>query len=114
MDRECKECGASKPLEGFSPSGLFYKDGGQRRHTVCKICENRLRVVRYRLKKAHAPPEACENCGRLSKVQLDHDHLSGHFRGWLCRECNLGLGKIGDSLAAAEQLVAHLKRYEPS
>jgi len=28
---------------------------------------------------------------------LDHDHETGAFRGWLCRNCNSGLGFLGDN-----------------
>ena len=45
-------------------------------------------------------PEACELCGTLSKPErglcVDHDHVTGEFRGWLCGNCNRGLGLLGD------------------
>lgn len=54
-------------------------------------------------------PELCErDCGRKA-AHLDHCHITGAFRGWLCRRCNLGIGLLGDT---AEDLRAGLKYLE--
>lgn len=57
-------------------------------------------------------PETCEVCGNKSRdgrsLSLDHCHTTGRFRGWLCNSCNLGLGLIGDSMAAVERLHVYL------
>lgn len=44
-------------------------------------------------------PAACEACGDTSKraLDLDHNHLTGTFRGWLCNRCNRALGFLKDS-----------------
>ena len=58
-------------------------------------------------------PETCECCGKLPtnySLHLDHDHATGKFRGWLCRHCNLAIGKLGDSLAGVELAIAYLQR----
>lgn len=42
---------------------------------------------------------SCDLCGVDStRLNLDHDHASMKFRGWLCISCNTGLGKFGDSV----------------
>jgi|SRR5271155_197318 len=47
-------------------------------------------------------PDRCECCGRLPMGQpslaLDHCHSTGVFRGWICMNCNQGIGKLGDNL----------------
>ncbi|MFI5091765.1 MAG: endonuclease domain-containing protein [Terriglobales bacterium] len=46
-------------------------------------------------------PRLCECCGRLPgkrSLALDHDHVTGAFRGWLCGKCNAGIGLLGDTL----------------
>jgi hypothetical protein len=52
-------------------------------------------------------PESSSCKNRLS---IDHDHLTGKFRGFICDNHNRGIGMIGDTLEAAEQVVAYLKR----
>jgi hypothetical protein len=58
-------------------------------------------------------PETCECCGRENKrrvLALDHCHLTGRFRGWLCDACNLGMGKLGDTAEALQKALEYLKR----
>jgi hypothetical protein len=62
-------------------------------------------------------PNNCECCGRLSSrprraLALDHCHVTGKFRGWLCTACNLALGKLGDSIEGLERALAYLRRFE--
>jgi Recombination endonuclease VII len=55
----------------------------------------------------------CECCGRLPAIKplmLDHDHITGAFRGWLCVNCNLGLGMLGDSEQSLQQALNYLIR----
>lgn len=68
---------------------------------------------RYGLPEPTRPePAHCELCGQTQKghLHLDHDHSTGHFRGWLCRRCNLGLGMLGDTLSALRFAVTYLER----
>lgn len=63
----------------------------------------------------HACPERCEICDQLPKqraLHADHCHLTGTFRGWLCSECNLGLGKFRDSSDLLISAVRYLRRRE--
>jgi hypothetical protein len=60
-------------------------------------------------------PSTCECCGRLPNgkgcvLHLDHCHISGAFRGWLCHDCNTGLGKLGDSINGLMNAVRYLER----
>jgi acetamidase/formamidase len=29
-------------------------------------------------------------------LEVDHCHITGQFRGWICKNCNTGLGKFFD------------------
>jgi hypothetical protein len=79
-----------------------------------------IRMRAYYRKKAGIPeasyacPEHCECCGRKmgegKQKHLDHDHVTGAFRGWLCNRCNLGIGMLGDCLEGVLKAVAYLKR----
>lgn len=83
----------------------------------------RARLKNWRVNNLPAPtrpePEVCECCGKPNirgdgrrALALDHCHDSGRFRGWLCDACNLGIGKLGDSVEAVERALAYLRRNE--
>ena len=59
-------------------------------------------------------PDDCECCSRkldkAFRTHLDHDHVTGKFRGWLCNQCNLGIGHLGDSIEGLERALAYLRR----
>lgn len=57
-------------------------------------------------------PALCECCGRPStrRLNLDHDHKTGLFRGWLCYSCNISIGHLGDDLEGVQRAVNYLKR----
>ena len=58
-------------------------------------------------------PQLCEWAGCVrAATTLDHCHDTGAFRGWLCREHNVGLGKIGDNAAALRAGLDYLARAE--
>ena len=84
--------------------------------------KERRRSLKYRSRYAATPtrprPEHCECCGRKQTgrgvMHLDHDHKSGTFRGWLCFECNTGLGKFGDDLSGVMKAVSYLQNFEES
>jgi len=49
-------------------------------------------------------------CGEESnKLNLDHCHETNTFRGWLCYNCNVGLGKLKDSIEMLERGIKYLK-----
>ena len=126
----CRECKVEKPEEAFS-----MKRG--KRDTRCKSCHNQYykeywqkseaydkhkkRVSKAnRLAKlnsfglteeqvSHGFNNPCELCGRRLAVAIDHDHLTGNFRGFLCMSCNTGLGKLGDTLDRLREAVVYLE-----
>lgn len=58
--------------------------------------------------------EVCAICRglptRTEHLHVDHDHATHEIRGLLCDNCNLGLGKLKDSLQILEAAVAYLKK----
>ncbi len=62
----------------------------------------------------YPPTEKCECCSNdfgKRGPQLDHCHSTGSFRGWLCSECNMGIGKLGDTLNAIANAYNYLERF---
>jgi hypothetical protein len=78
--------------------------------TRCTDCTNRERNDSRRLNRMFMPPPglACECCARMRPLLLDHDHETSQFRGWLCRECNSGLGFLGDNLEGVGRAFQYL------
>ena len=42
---------------------------------------------------------------------LDHDHLTGEFRGWLCNKCNSALGWFKDDPKIISKALDYLKEH---
>lgn len=59
--------------------------------------------------------DACQVCGSTHRLQYDHDHDTMAFRGVLCWECNVGIGKLGDGMEGVIRALEYLRRhYETS
>ena len=54
-------------------------------------------------------PEFCDICIKKRKIYFDHDHKTGKFRGWICVQCNIALGMVGDDISILEKLIDYLK-----
>jgi hypothetical protein len=48
--------------------------------------------------------------GSVGKLYLDHCHLTGAFRGWLCNPCNSTIGYARDSVVRLSDLMAYLSK----
>lgn len=109
----CPKCDEDKDRSAFR----LYRGRGDKWYvrSECIVCEKRLRSQRIEAEKTAPPPTPqCECCGDpLYDPRPDHDHVTGTFRGWLCRNCNEGLGKFGDNLEGIEQARAYLLRRIP-
>lgn len=58
-------------------------------------------------------PKLCECCGHgcgKRAFNLDHDHATGAFRGWLCGNCNRAIGLLGDTVESVERALNYLRR----
>lgn len=111
ITKKCVYCGEDKLLSEFhnKHSGKYSKD------SRCKICKNeRQKRVKYILKH-QAPPKPiqsiCGCCGKhTEKLVPDHDDKNNKFRGWICENCNTGIGKLGDDIGGLQIAIDYLKR----
>lgn len=62
---------------------------------------------------ANQQDNLCKLCrspsGGKKRLCVDHDHVTGRFRGLLCIQCNVALGKLGDSVEGLERAIMYLK-----
>ena len=96
--------------------------------SYCAPCRSAYHRVIRALKKKHSPPEdhICDICGKTedqlkdmfgkhgivkSKWRLDHCHISGQFRGFLCHSCNSGLGNFQDDPEVLQKAITYLNYF---
>ena len=121
----CRKCETHKPLDSFNNCAVEYETQerkiGARGVTgtarYCKECrDDYTRSLNIAKKLAPRRPNGlteCQCCERKldgSEVHLDHDHITGSFRGWLCRRCNTGIGSLGDNIEGLEQAITYLRK----
>lgn len=54
----------------------------------------------------------CQICGVETTLCLDHCHQTNEVRGFLCSDCNLGLGKFKDNISFLENAIKYLERQK--
>ena len=116
----CNVCDVMQPLTNFA----VMQSGEIKRK--CKSCKSGQKRVVKKLRKENPYPAedyCCPICDRdikeigkygqpmLQRWVLDHCHETDTFRGWLCGNCNTGLGGFKDDkdkvLRAYEYLKGH-------
>ena len=40
---------------------------------------------------------------------LDHNHTTKKFRGWICNNCNVAIGRFADSVTSLQKAIKYLK-----
>ena len=117
--KKCSKCGEFLDLSCFSRA-----HGGKNIYRPeCKRCNAELARQRKLLKEKHgtAPPDhICPICqrgeeelkgsgGRAGVWVLDHCHTTNQFRGFICHQCNRGLGLFKDSVDNLKRAQEYLK-----
>jgi hypothetical protein len=127
--RTCNECGLEAHTE--EDLELFTRNSQSKygRANVCKTCQNKKWTskskewkAKHRFKHRYgitveeynscmATSDSCQICGSKENLVYDHCHDTMKFRGVLCRECNRGLGMLGDSLETLQKAVKYLETH---
>lgn len=58
-------------------------------------------------------PEFCECRGCIpgkKGLVIEHCHKTNKFRGWVCNNCNTGIGMLGDTVEGLMHAVEYLRR----
>ncbi len=93
------------------------------RRPSCKDCRKIIDGVNMTLKtkkewdktKPKEVPFECPVCkkrtiaGVTSKVVLDHNHINGSARGWICDSCNTGIGRFKDDESIVIRALEYLR-----
>jgi hypothetical protein len=121
--KPCLYCKQEKPLSEY----YYNRSRHDRLDGRCKKCfHDRCNFVKKLAKTSPPPTEYCECCGKNNKdeielkghrplkLSLDHDPITGKFRGWICQKCNGAIGQLGDTLESVMRAVEYLKRFEDS
>jgi hypothetical protein len=53
----------------------------------------------------------CEICGTVAALHMDHNKVSGKRRGWLCQQCNVGIGSLGHDVSRLAAASDYLRKY---
>ena len=123
----CIKCGRSEPEVKFKLRSNTY--GKRYPFSRCTECHNAIQrgrdnAARKKWGKAkdairdNKPPEGtpCDCCGKpmthkgKHAMHFDHDWKTETFRGWLCKQCNVGIGQLGDNVEGLMQAVRYLTK----
>lgn len=132
IKKTCVLCKQEKNIDEFG----FHKSYSHGRDNRCRVCFNEARRLRRKLKKQATvsglklPDNGlCECCGKtnnaidkktkkVKRLNVDHDHVTGQFRGYICEHCNIGIGRLGkqfecNDLEGVKAALKYLTRIIP-
>ena len=106
----CRVCNELKHQKDFTVHSELDKYARRKLRNICRDCDViKASLIRKLKHEQGKPPKDCQLCGEEKKLQLDHCHKTNKFRGWLCNDCNSGLGKLGDDVPSLERGIKYLK-----
>ncbi|MCX6198598.1 MAG: endonuclease domain-containing protein [Bacteroidetes bacterium] len=119
----CTSCFIEKPIEAFSKN-QFGKNNRVLRRPVCRDCYSKKVKINPKEKKEYEVKRPrpkigqefkCPICHRKkmrsfkNDVVLDHSHIDGSVRGWVCSSCNTSIGKFYDDPAILQRAIDWIK-----
>ncbi len=125
VEKVCNQCLTVKPIADFAPNQAR-SDGSKIHRPTCIECRAGIDgVINQSTRKDGSVPEEpplgafwkCPICekdyivGVTVKLVLDHDHLSGHARDYLCDSCNTGLGRFRNGKIFLSNALRYLQTF---
>jgi len=112
---KCKECNILKPPTEFPWTRRGMGAELRLNSYTCRECQSKHTHIRKKLTKENPKPAngICKSCGQKSpKLVCDHNHKTNRFRGWICHNCNTGMGKFGDNSEGVGRAYNYLLKVE--
>ena len=111
--KPCKHCKNIQPIQLFEkkPTEASYRN-------ICRPCRNYAKRTLNRLRNTHIKQygkpydNPCKVCLRQLPLVFDHCHKTSQFRGWICKDCNAAIGKLGDNFAGVQRAMTYLIEFE--
>lgn len=107
-NKTCYMCKKNKSIN------MFHKDSRRKDklYRFCKECVSIYnRSKKYNIETSKIiNSKKCEICNNDQNIYIDHCHLTNKFRGFLCRECNFGLGNFKDSILLLKKSIKYLEK----
>jgi hypothetical protein len=120
----CDRCFKRLPTESSFSDNRIKKGGAITKRPSCRTCRDRKEGMAIAPKdrtywESKRPldftPFTCPICNKttiagLSKIVLDHCHISGKPRGYVCESCNTGIGRFDDDIKLVYRALKWLER----
>ena len=126
--KKCNKCELDKPDEDFY---LMKRRGKEYLYHICKPCnrDKNKELKEYgrdwELKKKYGISleeyrKECEKRGNICDIcsvitdtmHVDHNHITGKVRGFLCGSCNRGIGLLKDSPEILDKASHYLRTHD--
>lgn len=116
--RICKKCRRRLPIEAFE------RNRPNVWRSTCKECRKGKKSIPAEARRSyeaqHPRPQIgsdfyCRICERTITIEnnrdvnLDHDHATGEIRGWICNNCNTGIGALNDDVNLLKRSIRWLE-----
>jgi hypothetical protein len=126
----CTTCNQAKQLKHFAYRETYSGVQGLKSlRSECKKCKYKKTKTVAFLKKQYLKPTShkykCPCCNKNEKELrvgnrwknksvwvLDHDHSTEKFRGWICGNCNVGLGRFNDDIINLKNAIKYLEKHK--
>jgi len=106
LDKVCKKCDS---IERQDRKKREYTYGKPPKDYCCPICERNEKQIKNNLIMIDEEYTVHERDFKYPAWVIDHDHDTGEFRGWLCSNCNTGLGAMGDNKEGLKKAMRYLE-----